>query len=65
MMPMALEPPPTHAQPHPVIDTIPILKLLLSFLADDLLEGSAHQLAGNGWRARDGAEQVVRVLDRW
>ena len=44
-----------------VIDTIPILKLLLSFLADDLLE-VAHHCRERMWTC-DRAKQVVRVFD--
>ena len=44
-----------------MVDAVPVLELLLGFLADDLLEVAHH--GRERVRARDGAEQVVRVLD--
>ena len=59
---MALEPPPTQAQIGVrMVDAVPVLELLLGFLADDLLE-VAHHGRERVW-TRGGAEQVVRVLD--
>ena len=44
-----------------MVDAVPVLELLLGLLADDLLEVAHH--GRERVRARDGAEQVVRVLD--
>ena len=60
-MPMAFEPPPTHAVTASGSAPVSVEHLLARLLADDLLEVAHHR--GERVRARDRAEDVVGGLD--